>query len=243
MRLRACSSAQSLFDHFGNQQIADAQARRTRAEHGNGLLFERKSGGADGGQQRAGGDGGGSLNVVVEGAEPVAIALQQDGRVDSGEVFPLQENVRPAALDGGHKLLDERVVLRAANALVLPADVDGVVEQRFVVRSHVEQNRQAVLRRNAAQRGVESHLADGDAHAAGALVAQAENALAVRDHDATHLVIARVGQNLLDAVLVRIAEEEAARPAPNLAEALAALAHAGVYTMGSNSSVWCAISE
>ena len=95
--------AQSLFFHRGNQQIADADARRAGAEHGNGLLFERKPGGADGGQQRAGGDGGGSLNVVVEGAEPVAIAPEQDGRVDAGEVLPLQENVRPAALDGGRQ--------------------------------------------------------------------------------------------------------------------------------------------
>ena len=101
------------------------------------------------------------------------------------------------------------------------------MQKRFVVRTHIQQNGQAVLRRDAAQRRVESHLADGDAHAAGALVAQAQNALAVRDHDAAHLVIARVRENLLDAVLVRIAEKEAARPAPDLAEALAALAHVG----------------
>ena len=125
------------------------------------------------------------------------------------------------------KLLDELVVLGAANALVLPANIDRVVQPRFVVRAHVEQNRQAVLRRNAAQRGVERHLADGNAHAARALIAQAENALAVRDHDAAHLVKARVGEDLLDAVLLRIAEKKPARPAPDLAEALAALAHRG----------------
>ncbi len=61
---------------------------------------ERNAGGVDGGQQRGGGYGRGSLNVVVEGAEPVAIALQQAGRIGAGEVFPLQENVRPAAFDG-----------------------------------------------------------------------------------------------------------------------------------------------
>ena len=89
------------------------------------------------------------------------------------------------------------VVLGSAHALVLPADINRIVEQRLAVRAHVEQNRQAVLRRNAAQRGVERHLADGNAHAAGALIAQPENPLAVRDHDAAHLVKARVGEDLL----------------------------------------------
>ena len=59
----------------------------------------------------------------------------------------------------------------------------------------------------------------------GALVAQAENPLAVADHNAAHLVKARVGQDLPHAVLLRIAEKQAAGPAPDLAEALAALAH------------------
>ena len=50
--------------------------------------------------------------------------------------------------------------------------------------------------RDAAQRRVERHFADGNAHAARALVAQAENALAIADHDAAHVVVARVGENL-----------------------------------------------
>ncbi len=217
--------AQALFLHGGDEEIDDADAGRSGAEHGDGLLAERDAGGVDGGQQRGGGHGRGSLNVVVEGAEPVAIALQQARRVGAGEILPLQKDVRPAALDGSHKGLDKIVVLLAANALVLPADVNGIVEQRFVVGAHVEQHGQAMLRRNAAQRRVERHLADGNAHAARALIAQAEDALAVADHNAAHVVVARVGEDLLDAVLVGIAEEEAARLAPDLGEALASLAH------------------
>ena len=82
-----------------------------------------------------------------------------------------------------------------------------------------------MFRRNAAQRGVERHFADGNAHAACALIAQAKNALAVADHNAAHIVVARVGENLLDAIVVGVADEEAARLAPDLGEALAALAH------------------
>ena len=57
-----------------------------------------------------------------------------------------------------------------------------------------------MLRRNAAQRGVERHLADGNAHAARALIAEAEDALAIADHDAAHIVVARIGEDLIDSV-------------------------------------------
>ena len=42
--------------------------------------------------------------------------------------------------------------------------------------------------------GVERELADRNAHAAGALVAEAENALAVADHDGLDRVVARMGR-------------------------------------------------
>ena len=64
-------------------------------------------------QQRAGGDGGGALDVVVEGAQPVAIALQQAVGIALGEVLPLQQHMRPALGDGLDKGLNEVVVFGA----------------------------------------------------------------------------------------------------------------------------------
>src|SRR5262249_46786156 len=75
--------------------------------------------------------------------------------------------------------------------------------------------------------GVERELPDGDAHAAGALIAEAEDPLAIADHDGADAVIARMGQDLGDAMAVRKTEEEAAGLVPDLAEALAALADGG----------------
>src|SRR5262249_37037379 len=72
--------------------------------------------------------------------------------------------------------------------------------------------------------GVKGHFADGNAHAAGALIAKTENAFAVADHNALDAVIARVAEDLFDAIFVRIAEEYPARLSPDFAEALAALA-------------------
>jgi hypothetical protein len=45
-----------------------------------------------------------------------------------------------------------------------------------------------VARVDARGRGVERELADGDAHAARALVAEAEDALVVGGHDEAHVV-------------------------------------------------------
>ena len=75
---------------------------------------------------------------------------------------------------------------------------------------------------DAAAGGVERELADRDAHAAGALVAQAENALAVGDDDHLGAVELRIGEDLLDALAVLQAQEQPARLAEQPAEVLAA---------------------
>ena len=46
--------------------------------------------------------------------------------------------------------------------------------------------------------GIERQLADRDAHAAGALVAEAEDALAVADDDGIDAVEARIGEDAAD---------------------------------------------
>src|SRR5580704_16764978 len=78
---------------------------------------------------------------------------------------------------------------------------------------------------NAAERCVKCHLSDRDAHSACTLVAQSENSFAVAENDAFDAVVARVTQNLGDTIFVWIADEQAARLSPYLAETLATLAH------------------
>src|SRR6202140_1334648 len=70
--------------------------------------------------------------------------------------------------------------------------------------------------------GIERELADRNAHAAGALVAEAEDAFAVADDDDLDAVEARVAEDAADVVLVRIAEKQAAGLAKNAAELLTA---------------------
>ena len=73
--------------------------------------------------------------------------------------------------------------------------------------------------------GVERQLANRDAHAARALVAQPQYPFAVADDDHLDPVIGGVGQNIADAVPVGIAQEQATRSPPDLAEPLAPFAH------------------
>ena len=106
-----------------------------------------------------------------------------------------------------------------------PSDVDRIFQPVLVVRSHIEQNRKTMLRMNAAERGVEGHLSDGDAHASRALIAEPEDSFPVADHDAFHIVVARMTQDLIDTIFIRIAEKQASRLSPYLAETLAAFTH------------------
>src|SRR5436190_6116005 len=78
---------------------------------------------------------------------------------------------------------------------------------------------------DAAASGVERELADRDAHAAGALIAEAEDALAVGDDDHFSAVELRIGEDLLDALSMLQAQEQSARLAEQPAEMLAAGTH------------------
>src|ERR1700761_2181427 len=78
---------------------------------------------------------------------------------------------------------------------------------------------------DASQRAIERKLADGNAHASGALISQPKNALSVADHDAANLVEPGVGENLRNSVLMGIAQKQASRFTPNLTESLESFPH------------------
>ena len=63
------------------------------------------------------------------------------------------------------------------------ADVIGIVQQALIVGADVEHHRQAELGVNAGAGRVERKLADRNAHAVGAEIAEAQDALAVGHHN------------------------------------------------------------
>ena len=83
-------------DHRAASAGPRCRSRRSRRRRSRCAARSAARRSPDGRQQRPGRDRGRALDVVVEGAQPVAIALQQPRGVRLGEVLPLQQHVRPA---------------------------------------------------------------------------------------------------------------------------------------------------
>src|SRR5262249_56679523 len=135
--------------------------------------------------------------------------------------------MRPALDHRAHKGFNELIVGGAAHALVPPADINGIRQALSIVGAHIEHDRQSGRGVQTAARGIKRELADRNAHAASALIAEAEDALAIGHNDGLDVVETRVGQNELDAAYVGKAEEETARLAEGMAEFLAAKSYRG----------------
>ena len=69
----------------------------------------------------------------------------------------------------------------------------------LIIGADVEQDRQRGRWMQPGAGGVERQLADRNSHAAGALIAEAENALAVADHDGLDAIEARMAEDAADA--------------------------------------------
>jgi hypothetical protein len=82
--------------HRRGDQAGDASGRGSGAEEQDALVGQLLALHAAGAEQRRDDDGGRALDVVVERAQPVAIAAEQRERVLGGEVLPLQQHFGPA---------------------------------------------------------------------------------------------------------------------------------------------------
>ncbi len=112
--------------------------------------------------------------------------------------------------------------------MLAQADVERIVEIRFVVRASIQVHRQQTLRWYSRRRGVELQFPDGNAHAVGAQVAQAENAASIGDADEAHVFDRPVPQHLF---YVSFASDRQIHPvwaAQDVVELQAGLANRGI---------------
>ncbi len=123
--------------------------------YGDALLGHGHAGHLDRGEQGAGSDRRGALDVVVEGQEPVAIAVEQTPGIGACEILPLQQYMRPARHHRADEALDERVIVGAAHAFVPPADIKRIGQSLLIVGAGIEQDRQGGGGVDAGAGGVE----------------------------------------------------------------------------------------
>lgn len=134
----------------------------------------------------------------------------------------LDESILSVALnDGLHELVDEVIIRLARHSLVLQTDIERIVQELLVVGADVQDDGETLVGLDAGQGSVEGQLPDGDAHAVGAQVSQAEDALSVRDDDGADVLFRPIPEHAVDVALVVDGDEEAAGAAVDDAKLLA----------------------
>lgn len=118
------------------------------------------------------------------------------------KVLELQYGRRKALVDRPHKLVHQLVVFLLADAFSSDAEIVGVVEQLFVVRADVDDDRQRRFGSNAAGGNVQRELSDADRHAVHTQIAQTEHARAIGAHNDLHIVFAPIVQQRQDVTFV-----------------------------------------
>src|SRR5450759_3797834 len=83
-----------LTHHSVANLVGDSNACGTGSKDDHALVAQRRPADADGGDRRRQRDGAGALYIVVEGADPVAVLLEDAPPVARREVLPLQQRIR-----------------------------------------------------------------------------------------------------------------------------------------------------
>src|SRR5471030_2091639 len=174
-----------------------------------------------GGNQAAERDGGGTLNIIVEAAQLVAIAFQQGHRVGLGKIFELQQHILPARFHRLNEQIHKVIVFTVGNTRVAPAHIQRIINTLGIVSADVQHNRQRVGSINSAAGGVEREFTNRDAHAADALIAQPQNTFAIGNDNDADVVFAEVLQHFIDVVAVRVGNKQAASTAINIRKVFA----------------------
>jgi len=92
-------------------------------------------------------------------------------------------------LDGGDKRIDEAVILGARDARVPPSKIFRIAKTLLIVCADVQNDGESASRMNSTDKAIERKFANGNAQPADALIADAQNALAIRDDDDVDLRI------------------------------------------------------
>ena len=177
----ACSflGSEAVLGHRQGDQVGDANARRAGTEDHDLLVDEPSPGNPYSGQRAGQTYCRGALDVVVEGAESVAVLSEDPPGGGTGEVLPVQDRVREAGRRAAHERIHEGLVLVATHPGPGQSQVARVVEQLFAVGADVQTHSHHPARVDARCDGVDRELADGDVDPADTPVADPKDRLCV----------------------------------------------------------------
>ena len=213
--------------HLLADEVGNTDRRTTRAEEEIGVVAKLLAQDAVGAKEASHRNGGGSLNVIVEAADLVAVTRKKRHGGAIGEVFKLNAAARKDFLHGLNEFVKELVVRGAFDPLHAQTGVERIFKERFVVGANIKHHRQRVFRRNACARGVQRKLADWNAHATDAKITKSKDALAISDNDEANIFNGPVAQHVFDVALAFQADIQTLGAAHDVPELLARLAHGG----------------
>ena len=216
----------------GDHQLPDARPRLACAEKEQALVAKLPSRDAERGINARQRHRSRALNVVVERANTGAVFVQETEGVVIGKIFELDQRPGEGFRGGGDELLHQGVVDFARGAALVQAEVQRVVQQRLVVGADVDQHRQTLRGVEPRTRGVEGELSNGNAHAVGPEIAQAQNALAIGHNDHADVPARPVAQHPGNVPHVLLRNIHAVRTPENLPKLLARQAHGGRVDQG-----------
>ena len=126
------------------------------------------------------------LDVVVETREAATIPVENVPRIRHAKVLEVHHRAGEVFAGGPDEPVDEVVVRGAPDAFPLEPEVQVVVAQGLAVCAHVQHDGEDAGGINAGARRHEDQLRHADEDPADALVADAQDLLAVADHDVIH---------------------------------------------------------
>ena len=211
--------------HRCGDQLGDATGSATSAEEQYTLFADGFTLCPAAGENPGQGHGGRPLNVVVETADLLLVALEEQLRVPEAEVLELDAGVGEDILHCRDELVEESQVLPLRCPGPPKTAVVGVLPDRRVITSDVQGDGDGQSRVHATGGSVEGELSDRDAHAVGAEVTETEDARPISDDDEVGIGPGPVAQDLPQAPPERDRQVHAPRTAQDVAVLLTGPAH------------------
>lgn len=143
-----------------NQLLGNTDTGGTGTHKDEALVLDGDARQVDGANVTAENDGTGALDVVVEAAVGVAVAVEVVEGLFTLKVLKLDNHVGVDLLDGIHELVHKVLLDALGSTLLADAEVEGVLEVGLVVRASVENNGQSLFGVNTGGGSVQRKLAN-----------------------------------------------------------------------------------